>query len=278
MKDGRVWSKLIIGVTVTFLYLPLAVVALISFSDRQTPGFPIGNLTMAWYREIIADGRIVETTIRSLSVAALATLIGLILGALAALSLSRRRGPFVGFLNGLYVAPNIVPALVLGVAMAMTFSFWGVRLSFGTIVIGHSMLTSSLVYLLVAARLRGFDWSIVEAARVLGATPSGALRKVIFPLVVPAVAGGGLLGFVVSLDNFILSFFLSGGDSTLPMLMWSMMREGITPLINAIATLMLVATVVLALLAERLSGRGARLTRASNGSRDPTGSPISERA
>ena len=255
MREHPRWPAVVIAVTLSFLYLPLVVMAVLSLSSRSVALFPLQGFTFDWYRTLLEDERFRNTGLNSLSVAAVSTAIGLLLGTSAAFGLSRLRGRVVGAVASLYVGPIVVPSLVLGIAMALAFNMYGVPLSFWTLVIGHSLLAGPLIYLLVSARLRGFDWSVLQAARVLGAGPVVAFRRVMIPLLLPAIAGGGLLSFALSLDNFILSFFLTGGDSTLPLLMWSMMRQGFSPAINAVATMLLAVALACAVIGERLSRR-----------------------
>lgn len=252
MSERKVWPIVVIAGGLAFLYLPLFVIAGLSFSDRGVALFPVEGLTLDWYRVLVSDERFLATSLTSIQVAALSTLIGLVYGTTAAVGLSRARSRLTRFAGGLYMAPVLVPNIVLGVAVAIGFSASGIRLSVWTATIGHSLLTGPLIYLLVSARLRGFDWSVVEAARVLGARPVTAFVRVTMPLLLPAIVGGALLSFALSLDNFILSFFLVGTDSTLPLLMWSMMRDGFSPALNAMATVLLGAALLLGVSGERL--------------------------
>lgn len=255
MKERTLWPRIVIGAFLAFLYLPLVVMALMSFSDRGVSLFPVSGLTLDWYREVFEDERFRSTGVNSLGLAFISTAIGVALGTSAAFGLSQLKSRTAGILAGLYSAPLVVPSLVLGIAMALAFNMYGVPLSFWTLVVGHALLSGPLVFLLVSARLRGFDWSVMQAARVLGAGPFQAFRRVLAPLIFPAVAGGALLSFALSLDNFILSFFLTGGESTLPLLMWSMMRQGFSPAINAVATILLVSALACAVVGERLTRR-----------------------
>jgi spermidine/putrescine transport system permease protein len=127
-----------------------------------------------------------------------------------------------------------------------------IRLSFWTVVAGHVVVNAPLIYLVVAARLKGFDWSLVQAARTLGANPLQAFRRITAPLLAPAVVGGAILAFAISIDNFVVTLFLTGGESTLPLLIWSMMRAGFSPAVNALATVLVAGTLAAAIVAQRL--------------------------
>jgi spermidine/putrescine transport system permease protein len=153
-------------------------------------------------------------------------------------------------------APLILPGLFLGVALLSFFTEIGMQTSLTTVIIGHALVTLPFVVLIVNARLMNLDQSIAEAARDLGATPFQAYRKIIFPLVRPAIFGAILLAVAWSFDEFIITFFTIGGQSTLPILIWGLLRQGIDPSVNAIASIILGTTIVATLLAGWLiSGR-----------------------
>jgi spermidine/putrescine transport system permease protein len=257
-RERPIWPTIVIGLSLLFLYVPLVVIALMSFNDSTVPTLPIRGLTLDWYRELLSDERFAETSVFSLKVAAISTLIATLLGTAAALGISRSRSRFLRALGTFYVIPLLIPALVLAVAMASAFRLAEVRLSLWTVVAGHVVVNAPLVYLLVIARLKGFDWSLVQAARTLGADGFQAFRRITLPLLAPAIFGGALLSFALSIDNFVVSLFLTGGDSTLPLFIWSMMREGFSPSVNAVATILLVGTLAIAIAAERLVARQPR--------------------
>jgi spermidine/putrescine transport system permease protein len=260
------WPHVVIGAGVAFLYAPLLLIALLSFNASSVAALPIRGLTFAWYRELFADPGFRDAAIFSLEVAAVSTLIAVILGTGGALGLSRRTSRLAGWIGHGWTVPLLVPALVLAVAMASAFRLLEIPLSFWTVVIGHVVVNAPLVYLLVMARLRGFDWTLVQAARTLGATAPRAFGRVTLPLLAPAIIGGAVLSFAISIDNFVVSLFLTSGRSTLPLLIWSMMRQGFSPTINALATVLLVGTLVAAVVGERLAGRQPSAPR-----REPTG-------
>jgi spermidine/putrescine transport system permease protein len=254
------WHHLAIGLGLFFLYAPLVLIALLSINGSEIPGLPIKGLTLRWYRELFADPTFRDAAVFSLEVAAVSTLIAVVIGAAGALGLSRRRRRLAAAVGYAWSLPLLIPALVLAVAMASAFRLLNIPLSFWTIVAGHVVVNAPLVYLLVMARLRGFDWTLVHAARTLGASGSVAFRRITLPLLTPAIIGGAVLSFAISLDNFVVSLFLTSGRSTLPLLIWSMMRQGFSPTINALATVLLVGTLLAAIVAERLATRQPRVT------------------
>ena len=258
------WSHLVIAVGLAFLYGPLLLIAALSFNGSEIPGLPIHGLTLRWYRDLFNDPAFRDAGVYSLEVATVSTLIAVVIGTAGGLALSRSKSRVAALLGYAWSVPILIPALVLAVAMACAFRLLQVPLSFWTLVAGHAAVNAPLVYLLVMARLRGFDWTLVQAARTLGATSATAFRRVTMPLLAPAIAGGAIFSFALSLDNFIISLFLTGGRSTLPLLIWSMMREGFSPTINALATVLLVGTLVAAITAERLAARQPRAARPSD--------------
>jgi spermidine/putrescine transport system permease protein len=256
------WPWFVIAGTLIFLYGPVLVTALFSFNDSNIAGFPVRGLTVRWYVNLWHDPQFRQSGLFSLKVAALSTLIAVAIGTPAAFAAARSRSVAMRVLSGFYVVPLLLPALVLAVSMAATFRLLNLRLTFWTVLVGHVVMSAPLIFLVVAARLRGFDWSLPAAARVLGASPPQAFLRVTAPLVAPAVLGGAILAFAISMDNFVISLFLTGGTSTLPLLIWSRMREFFDPTVNAMATLYIVMTLLAAVIAERVGGfratRGAR--------------------
>jgi spermidine/putrescine transport system permease protein len=254
-RGAAPWARVTISGILLFLYGPLLLIGVLSFNSSSVAGLPMKGVTLRWYEQLFQDDRFVDAGIFSLKVAAVSTVIALLVGTAGAIGLSRHGSRLLGGLGQFWLVPLVIPALVLSVAMSSAFRLLEVRLSFWTVVAGHIVVNAPLVYLLVMARLRGFDWSLVEAARTLGAGAFEAFRLVTAPLLMPAIVGGAVLSFAISLDNFVITLFLTGGESTLPLLIWSMMREGFSPAVNALATVLLTGTLVAAVLAERLARR-----------------------
>jgi ABC-type spermidine/putrescine transport system permease subunit II len=254
-RTGR-WAPIVIAVSLVFLYGPIVLIALLSLNDSSVAALPMRGVTLHWYDELFADERFRDAGVYSLQLGIVSTVIAVVIGTAGALGISRGRATrWSSAVGSFWTVPLLVPALVLSVALASAFRLLEARLSFWTLVAGHVVVNAPLVYLLVLARLRGFDWTLVQAARTLGADTFTAFRRVTLPLLAPAIIGGAVLSFAISLDNFVVSLFLTGGRSTLPLLIWSMMREGFSPTANALATLLLVGTLVAAVLAERLATR-----------------------
>ena len=247
------WTALVF----VFLFAPLLVVVVFSFNDSEISTLPMRGFTLDWYRKLIADTQIREALVNSLIVAAATVALATTLGVLAAVGIHRYTVRLRAIVRGLAVLPMMTPRLILGIALLSFYSFLAVDLTLVTVVIGHVIIGLPYVVLIVSARLVGFDRSLEEAARDLGASTWIVFREITLPLLRPAIIGGALIVFTLSFDEVVVSFFTTGNANTLPMSIWSMLRFGITPKINALATLTLLLSMVVALLAELLIRRTA---------------------
>ncbi len=232
-----------------FLWLPIAVLAVFSFNaGRQTALWR--GLTLDWYRSLLANEALLASVRNSLAAAALTTLIATVLGTLAALAL--RRASFPGTLALLFL-PRVIPEVVLGAALLTFFGTVGLRLSLATVVVAHVVFSIPYVALVVRARLAGLDPALEEAARDLGAGPVEAFRRVTLPLILPGIAASALLVFTLSIDDYVVTSFVAGvGATTLPLHVYSMLRVGVTPEVNAVSTLLLAGTIGLIVAAQWL--------------------------
>jgi spermidine/putrescine transport system permease protein len=237
-----------------FLYAPIAVLAVFSFnSGRQTAVWE--GFTFAWYRRLLADEPLLGAVRNSLLVAGAATLLATLLGTLAAFALARYDFHGRRLTRALLLLPLIVPEVVLGAALLTFFGALALRLSLATVVIAHVVFSVSYVAIVVRARLASFDPVLEEAARDLGADPREAFRRVTLPLALPGILAGALLVFTLSLDDYVITSFVAGaGATTLPLHIYSMLKVGVTPEVNAVSTLLLAVTITLILLAQRLLG------------------------
>jgi spermidine/putrescine transport system permease protein len=189
----------------------------------------------------------------SLEVATIATLCAGVMGTLAAVALSRFQFAGKGIYRGVMLLPIIIPEIATAVSALMLFVAIGMSLGLATIIISHVVFCVAYVSLTVLGRLEGLDTTLEEAAQDLGASPTQAFMKVTLPLIWPGIAAGCLLAFVLSLDDFIITQFTAGvGSTTLPLRIFSMVKFGVSPEINALSTLMIVATVFISLLADRI--------------------------
>jgi spermidine/putrescine transport system permease protein len=246
-----------VGAIFLLLHLPVAVLVLYSFNASRYAAEWSG-VTLEWYRRLLERPDILRALRLSLEVASVSTVIATALGTLIALGLARRPFPGRRLVEGGLQLPIVTPEIVVGIALLILFAALRVPLGVGTIVIAHVAFNIPFVAVVVLARLRGMDRSLEEAALVLGADEVTAFRRITLPLLAPGVLAGALLAFTLSLDDFVITFFVSGpGSTTLPVLVYSMVRRGIEPTINAVSAVLVVLTTVTIVVAERLSGRRA---------------------
>jgi spermidine/putrescine transport system permease protein len=232
-----------------FLYAPILVLVFFSFNSTKSTQVWTGFST-EWYWELINDQSVLEAFRLSMIVGVTATAIATVIGTLTALALTRHRFRGKTFADSAIYAATVMPEIVVGVSLLVffvaTFVPMGIELGIVTIVIAHVAFTISFVTIVVRARLSGMDRSLEEAAQDLGASPVQTFLRVTLPLILPGVMAGALLAFTLSFDDFVITFFVSGvGSSTLPLKIYSMIKFGVSPVINALSTVVLVATMVL---------------------------------
>jgi spermidine/putrescine transport system permease protein len=227
-----------------FLYVPIIVLMVYSFNDSKT-GTTWTGFTFDWYTKLFSNDLILGATKNSIYIAVLTTIISSIIGTMAALALHRYDFPGKKFFDFLFYIPVVIPHVVVAVALLTLYGWFQVTLGTNTVIPGHVALTTSYVIFVVLARMARFDHSIEEAARDLGANEWQTFWRVTFPLIFPAILAGSLLVFTISLDEFNISYFTAGpGSSTLPVLVYSMVRMGISPEINALSTIMILLIVI----------------------------------
>ena len=236
-----------------FLLAPIMVLVVFSFSASRFSAV-WGGFTVDWYLRLADNERVLEALRNSLLVATVATLLATGLGTLGAVALARLRFRGRTAVEVLAYLPMVLPELVLGIALLMFFVLLTpLPLGLATIALAHSVFGTAYVLLLVRTRLQGLDPRLEEAARDLGATSGQVFTHITLPLIMPGVIGGALLAFTLSFDDFVVAFFVTGpGASTLPIEIYSMVKRGVTPEINALATLILLASVALIALSLRL--------------------------
>ncbi len=245
---------MILGGVFAFLYVPISVLVALSFNEGGLPTVWTG-FSVKWYGALLDNAEVLQAAGNTLVVALVSTALATVLGTLLALGveLRRRRGRA---LEALIFAPMIIPDIVLAIALLSFFSLLKVTMGLHTIVMAHVVFNLAFVCAVVRARLRSFDWSIVEASADLGASALTSYRRVVLPVLAPAIIAGALLAFTLSVDEFIIAFFTAGAgrsSTTLPMQIYSMIRFGVTPEINALATLVLAVSVTALALAQRIN-------------------------
>lgn len=239
-----------------FLYLPIVLLVVYSFSDSRFSSV-WGGFTLKWYGRLVHNENLLNALANSIVLATTSSLISTFLGTAAALGIRRLSTRSRSALETFFYLPILVPDIVLAIALLAFFVLvLHLRLGLTTMVLAHVVFNLCYVAAIVTTRLRGFDERLMEAARDLGASAWTAFWQVKFPLIWPGVLGGGLLAYALSLDEFVISFFVTGpGASTLPIEIFSMVKRGVTPEINALATLMLGGSVLLATISILLQRR-----------------------
>ena len=234
-----------------FLYLPLAVVVLFSFNDSMLNAEWVG-FTTRWYRRLLHDRDMLQAAANSLLIAVLASSVATVLGAMAGIAMHRYSPRLLPFLA---LTPVAMPEILLGVSLLLFFrQVLDLTLGLVSILIAHITFSIGFVAVIVRARLAGMDESIFEAARDLGATPWATFRRITLPLILPALAAGFLMAFTLSIDDFVITFFVAGvGVVTLPLQIYSMIKVAVTPEVNAVSTLLMLLTLSVVIVASRFA-------------------------
>jgi putrescine transport system permease protein len=256
--------RLVIGAALAFLYGPLLAVTVYAFNDSRLVTVWTG-FSVRWFGELLTDRQLLRAIGLSLGIAAIAATVATVIGAAAGLALARF-GPFRGrtLFAGMLAAPLVMPEIITGLSLLLLFVAAAQVLplpgrGLWSIVIGHTTLAVAYVAVIVQARARGNDRALEEAAADLGASPAVVLWRITVPLLAPALAAGWLLAFVLSFDDLVIASFLAGPQATtLPMAVFSAIRLGVSPKINALATLLLLATGLILALATILGRRSLR--------------------
>jgi spermidine/putrescine transport system permease protein len=236
-----------------FFYLPIAVVVVNSFNGARFGGGFEGP-TLDWYRRLFEHREIWPAVVNSLVIAVSATLISVVLGTTAAVALHRYRTRLQRLHYGLIYTPLVVPEILMGISLLLFFAAVGLELGLLSIFLAHVTFCVSYVAMVVLGRLQDFDDAVLEAAADLGAGWWTITWRILLPLLAPGILAGGLLAFTLSIDDFVISFFVAGpGSTTLPIRIYSMIKHGAPPLINALSTLLLVVTFVAVWLSQRLA-------------------------
>jgi len=260
----RWWAiKGMTGLLYMFLLLPLFVVILISFNPTQYASFPPEGLTLSWYWEFLASDRLLNALVNSLVVAAGSAVVAGAVGLVSAIGFVRRDFRYKSVLSSLLFLPMLISPVVIGVALTAFLTDFGIQKNYLFLVIGHSTLVLPYVFVTVRAQLFGFDRSIEEAALTLGANELETFVEVTLPSIWPGLAAGMLLAFVISFGEFTATQFWVQPDTvTAPIEIYTMVRTSLTPEINAMATVLMIITVIIPLLLDVLLGKSLILKSA----------------
>lgn len=262
-----------------FLYTPIAIIALFSFSAGRSAS-QLEGFSTRWYDRAISNPFVMDALGNSLFVAFISATLASVLGTLCAVGLQGIRGPVRAIFDALIYIAVMIPGIVIGIATLIALvtvfdvlnpwiaSFWAeaeaaprLSMGMGSLIAAHTMFTLALVVIIVRARLSTLETALTEASADLYATPLGTFRQVTLPLIAPAILAGFLLSFTFSFDDFIIAFFVAGSETTLPIYIFSSIRRGVTPEVNAIGTMVMLASLVLLVIAQLILRRGDRRTR-----------------
>ena len=267
-----------------FLYVPIGIIVLFSFNaGRHASDFR--GFSIEWYGTAFSNRWVIEALTTSLIIAGTTAVLATVMGTSAALALQRVKGTLRAIFDGLTLIAIMIPGIVLGIStlvgLVTLFKFanpviatlWPavlgaapkLHMGYATVIAAHTVFTMALVIVIVRARIQGMDRTLIEASADLYATPWGTFRQVTLPLLFPAVLAGFLLSFTFSFDDFIISFFVAGSNTTLPIYVFSSIRRGITPEVNAIGTMVLAVSLTLMVLAQALLRARTAKTKSGQG-------------
>lgn len=251
MKPSRI-PLLTAFACLVFFYVPILMLVVQSFNAAKFGGQWMG-FSLRWYRELFAREDIHVAAWNTLWIAFSSTLISLVLGTLAAWVLHRYLTRLQRVHHALVYAPLVVPDILMGISLLLFFVNLSINLSLGTIIVAHTTFCLSYVTLVMLARLQDFDFTVIDAARDLGAGPVRIFGSILLPLLGPGLAAGGLLAFTLSVDDFVITFLVSGpGNTTLPVKIFSMMRRSSPQVINALSVLFMCVTFTIVIISQRL--------------------------
>ena len=258
MNRGAGWSfiRLWTILVYIFMFLPVAVVVLLSFNSSEFGAFPMSGLSFRWFVELANNEAILRAFRTSMILGALTALISTTIGVLASLALIRYKVPGQNLISTILIAPILVPEVVLAVALLLFLNALSINKSFALLLAGHVIFTLPFVILVVQARLVSIRRDVEEAAMSLGANPVQTFFSITLPLLLPAVLAGGLFAFTISFDDITGTLFWKpGGVETVPTQIFAMLRNSISPEINALGTVMIALTVGLPLLGLAIARR-----------------------
>ena len=244
-------SRFMFWATMAFLFMPLFVLVLYSFNASRTMSW--GGFSFRWYQELFLSSQNLWRAVwNSLLIAAGSALTATVIATLAAIGINWYTTRITSYVQTVSFMPLILPEIIVGVSLLVFFAGIRLRLGLFTIYLAHTSFNLPFVLLIVLARLEEFDYTIIEAARDLGAGELQTLTRVIVPISMPGIVSGFLTAFTLSLEDFVITFFVAGpGSTTLPLFVYSMIRFGVSPVINALSVVIIVGTVALVILARR---------------------------
>lgn len=252
---SRPWMWVTLGLSFVFLYFPIVTLVAFSFNNSKR-NITWRGFTWKYYEKAFNNDSLLDAFYNSMIVAGCSTLASTALGAMLGLALYRYRFPWKGAYEGIVHLPIVIPEICMGVALLVFFNAIDLKLSLFTITVSHIAFTIPFVAVVIRARMSGFDVSLEEASLDLGASGWQTFWNVTFPYMIPGLVAGGLMAFVLSLDDFVITFFTAGvGSTTFPIKIYAMLRFSVTPEVNAASTVLIVITLSLTLVAMIMQSR-----------------------
>lgn len=262
----RVWPGMFYAscaLILLYLLLPMLAIVPLSFNAEPFFSYPIRNFSLRWYEDFVHSAEWMLALQNSLIIASAVVVLATVLGTLAALGLTLAEFPMKGLIVGLLISPMMVPHIITGVGLFFFFALFNLVNTLLGLIIAHTLVATPFVVMTVSVTLANFNVNLIRAASNLGAGPLMVFRRIILPLILPGVLSGALFAFVASFDELIIAILLAGSETrTLPRQMWSGIREEVSPVITAVATLLMAFAVLAMLTMEWLRRRGERMRTA----------------
>lgn len=252
----RVLTPTFAVVMYLFLLAPIVIVIVMSFNSALYLSFPPQGFSIRWYGRYFSDPIYIDSSLKSLLVGAGAVFLSTVFGTMAAYALQRYRPPMYGFINAMILSPLLLPGVVMGLALLYTLSNLGLGRSMISVILGHTLYVLPFVVIIVSSALQGCERQLEEVAMSLGASEWYAFRTITLPMILPGIISGALFAFILSLDEFIITFLLGGVHViTLPIRIFTSLRFAVDPTIAAVSTVFVFATTLLFIVAARLRAR-----------------------
>lgn len=252
MKKNGIFAKLYLGLLIILMYIPIIITVFYSFNESKISSI-WGGFSVKWYKILLQDGDILRALWNSIILALASSIIAIVIGTLGAVGMNRTSGTFNRTISFLSTLPIMIPEIILGMLFLGFFSFMGFSFGMETLIIAHAAFCIPYVFIMVKARLIGIDKAYEEASLDLGASKLQTFLRITVPLVSPAMLSGALLAFAMSFDDVVISIFTTGPTvNLLPIKIYTKLKTGVTPEINALATIMLFGTILFVMITDFL--------------------------
>lgn len=253
MKRKKKFPYIYLALIVFLMYIPIVLTVIYSFNDSKISSV-WGGFSLVWYKELFYDREIKEALVNSIILALTSCSLAILIGTLGAVGMYKTTNKLNGVISYLATLPIMIPEIILGMVFLAIFSFMGIPFGMITLIIAHTTFCIPYLFIMVSARLIGIDKNLEEAALDLGASPVRTFFDIILPQLVPAILSGTILAFAMSFDDVVISIFATGPKvNLLPIKIYTKLKTGVTPEINALATIMLAVTILLVFISEKIS-------------------------